>query len=60
MLIVCRIRIKVCKKLGIQSVDEGRLRACCLPKKECLDEDRVLPNVNLEGIGGPSANGLDN
>jgi len=41
-------------------MDEGRLQACCLSKQEGLDENGVFSDVNLEGVGGPSADDLDN
>ena len=41
-------------------MDEGRLGARCLSKEKRLDEDGVLPNVNLPCVGSPPANGLDN
>ena len=44
---------------GFQSVDKGRLGMGGLSKQEHLDEDRVFSYINLEGIGSPSTNGLN-
>jgi len=40
-------------------MDKGRLGTGGLSKQERLDEDRVFSYINLEGIGSPSTNGLN-
>lgn len=46
-------------ELILQSVEKGSLGSLRLSEKECLNEHGVFPNVNLEGVGRPSADSLN-